>query len=130
MASHSGEGQKLSLVARTRHLLEVLLMMLQSRFQLASLELQEEIVRWLGLAVLALMGFFFGQLALLLLTLSIVALFPEHTALALAVSGGLFLLVTGACVTTLLRRLKERPPPFADSMAELKKDREWLSSLN
>jgi uncharacterized membrane protein YqjE len=104
--------------------------MLQSRLGLVSLELREEFVHWTGSALLAALAFFLGQLGLLLLTLAIVALFPEHAALGLALAGGLYLAGAAACVVSLRQRLKDRPPPFSDSVAELKKDREWLSSLN
>ena len=125
-----GEGQGRGLAARTRQLLEVLLTMFQSRFELASLELREELVRWMSVVLLAAGAFFFGQLGLLLLTLAFVALFPERAALAFAVAGGFYLAATVACIVAVRQRLRNRQPPFADSVAELKKDREWLSSLN
>jgi uncharacterized membrane protein YqjE len=130
MPDRPGEGQGRGLAARARQLLEVLVTMFQSRFELASLELREELVRWMGVVLLAAAAFFFGQLGLLLLTLAFVALFPEHAALALAVAAGLYLAATVICIVAVRQRLKDRPPPFADSVAELKKDREWLSSLN
>jgi uncharacterized membrane protein YqjE len=126
----TGEAQAKSLASRLGLLFEVVLAMLQSRLGLVSLELREEFVHWTGAALLAALAFFLGQLGLLLLTLAVVALFPEHAALTLALCGGLYLAAAAACIVTLRQRLKVRPPPFSDSVAELKKDREWLSSLN
>jgi uncharacterized membrane protein YqjE len=130
MSDDSGAGQGRGLVARVRQFMGVLLAMVESRFELASLELREELAHWLSLAVLAAMAFFLGQLGLLLLTCAMVALFPEHAALTLAVAGGIYLATAIACVISLRQRLKDRPPPFGDSVAELKRDREWLSSMN
>jgi uncharacterized membrane protein YqjE len=130
MSDDSGTGQGGGLLARVRQLTGVFLAMFESRFELASLELREELVHWFSLAILAAMAFFLGQLGLLLLTCAMVALFPDHAALTLAIAGGLYLATAIACVLSLRQRLKERPPPFGDSVAELKKDREWLSSMN
>lgn len=130
MSTDSGAGPGGGLGARLRRVLEVALTMLQSRFELASLELREEMLRWLGVAFLAAAAFFAGQLGLLLLTLAMVALFPGYAALTLSLAGGLYLAGAAACLLLLRRQLKDRPPPFGDSLDELKKDREWLSSLN
>jgi uncharacterized membrane protein YqjE len=130
MPVQPGAEQGRGLAARVRQILDVLLSMVQSRFELASLELREEMLRWLGAAFLAAAAFFAGQLGLLLLTLAIIALFPDHLVLTLALAGGVYLAAAVACIVFLRRQLNDRPPPFGDSVAELKKDREWLNSLN
>jgi uncharacterized membrane protein YqjE len=130
MSTPAGAEGGRGLTARLRRVLEVLLTMLQSRFELASLELREEMLRWLGVVFLGALAFFAGQLGLLLLTLAVVALFPEQAAWTLAVAGGLYLAGAAGCLLFLRRQLKDRRAPFGDSVAELKKDREWLSSWN
>jgi uncharacterized membrane protein YqjE len=130
MPDHPGAGQGGGLRARARRLLEVILTMIESRLELASLEFREELLHWISVVLLAGLAFFLGQIGLLLLTLAMVALFPGHEVLTLGIAGSLYLAGAIACVVTLRQRLKDRPPPFVDSVAELKKDREWLSTLN
>lgn len=125
-----GQGQGRGLLERVQQLVRVILTMLESRLELASLELREELIHWISIAILAALAFFLGQIGLLLLTLAAVALFPEHAVLTLGIAGSLYLAGAIACVVHLRNRLKFRPPPFADSVAELKRDREWLSTLN
>jgi uncharacterized membrane protein YqjE len=125
-----GAGQGSGMLGRLRHLLDTISAVLCNRLQLAALELREEFTLWLGAFLLAAMAFFLGQLGLLLLTLALVALFPEHAAVILGMAGLVFLAAAISCVVTLRQRLRDRPPPFEESSAELKKDREWLSTLN
>jgi uncharacterized membrane protein YqjE len=130
MPDDPGAGQGGGLRARVRQLLGVVLTMIESRLELASLEVREELLRWINVVLLAGLAFFLGQIGLLLLTLAMVALFPGHAVLTLGIAGSLYLAGAIACVVTLRQRLKDRPPPFVDSVAELKRDREWLSSMN
>jgi uncharacterized membrane protein YqjE len=130
MPEGAGAERGQGMGGRVRRIVDALFSMVQSRFELASLELREEMYRWLAVWFLLAAGLFAGQLALLFLTLAVVAMFPEHLGLVLALAGGVYLAATVACIAALRRRLKGRPPPFSDTMAELKKDREWLNSLN
>jgi uncharacterized membrane protein YqjE len=130
MPDDAGAGQGGGLRARVREMLGLILTMIESRLELASIEVREEVLRWLNVVLLAALAFFLGQIGLLLLTLAMVALFPGHAVLTLGIAGTLYLTGAIACVVTLRQRLKDRPPPFADSVAELKRDREWLSSMN
>lgn len=130
MPDDRGAEQGRGLVARVRQSLGVLLTMIENRLELASLEVREELVHWISVILLAALAFFLGQIGLLLLTLALIALFPDHAVLTLGIAGGFYLAIAIACVVNIRQRLKDRPPPFADSVAELKRDREWLSSLN
>jgi uncharacterized membrane protein YqjE len=102
----------------------------QNRVELFGIEAREEKLRLAEAFLLAAIVFFFAQLGLLLLTLALAFLLREKAVWVLAVGG----LVYGAIAfwfgAVLRRRLRNRPPPFSGTVAELKKDREWLNSLS
>jgi uncharacterized membrane protein YqjE len=83
--------------------------MIESRLELASLEFREELLHWISVMLLAGLAFFLGQIGLLLLTLAMVALFPDHAVLTLGIAGSLYLAGAIACVVTLRQRLKGSP---------------------
>jgi uncharacterized membrane protein YqjE len=106
---------------RLRRIGGLLIDTLLNRVQLLGIELREEQVRALEIVVLGALAFFFAQLGLLLLTLALAFLFREHAIWAVALGG--------ACCILIRRRIHNRPPFFAGTVEELKKDREWLNSL-
>lgn len=97
--------------------------LLQSRIELAAIELGEERQRLQTLLLLGLVAVFFGLLALGSLTALLVILFwnlghwQVLTVLTLLYAG-----VAIYCIDRLRRAVRNAPPPFAATRAELSKD--------
>ncbi len=102
---------------------------LQNRFELLSLEWQEERVRLTELLVWAVAMVFLGIMGVMLVTATIIFLFSEEHrvyvagAFALVYLGGA--LFAWLSVKSLLRR-----EPFGETIDQAKKDRAWLKSLD
>lgn len=110
----------------TKRILDTALATLQNRLELFAVELEEEKVRLVEILVLAAAAAIFGLMALALVTLTIVVLFWDNG--RMFALGGLCLLYVGAGAWTwraLQARLKARSA-FADTISELRKDRECL----
>ncbi len=104
-----------------------LLALLQNRLQILSVELQEEKCRaaslllWLGAALaVATVG-----LGLAVLTLAVLA-WKVGELTGLIVLTALVILTALLLFRQFRLRLKQGPPPFAATIAEFKKDREWV----
>jgi uncharacterized membrane protein YqjE len=102
----------------------------QNRTELFILELEEERSRLLELVVWALAAGFLAMMFLALLTFTVVWLFPDNLK-PWALGGFCLLYLTGGILAFLNLKavLSAGPPPFEDSINEIKKDREWLDSL-
>ena len=101
--------------------------MLQNRGELFAVEWQEERARiaelmWrvLGFAFLAMMG-------LLLLTATIILLFPPQWRIYVTAALALLYFLCALAVWFSVRSLL-RQDPFAESIRQVKKDREWIGS--
>jgi uncharacterized membrane protein YqjE len=116
--------------SRLRRILNSLIAALENRVQLFGLEFREEKLRVAEAVLLGAIAFFFAQLGLLLLTLALAFLFRENAVWVLALCGVLYGAIALACGALLRSRLRNRPPPFSGTVTELKKDREWLNSIN
>jgi len=110
-----------------RRLGSTLLGILETRVSLLAVELEEERRRFLSLLMWAGGTLFFGMLAIVVVTATVVVLCPEGARapvliifsllyLGLAIGGGM----------RLRREIRDRPPPFSATTAELKKDAESL----
>lgn len=104
-----------------------LLGLIQTRFELFTVELQEEKLRavkllvWLGIALaLGVAGLLLG-LGALALFLWQVAGYAGVVGLALAA-----LAAAAGIVWAIRRQLRSGPLPFHQTIAEFKKDRQWL----
>ncbi len=112
-----------------RQVTATLLGALRNRGELFAVEWQEEMARRLESVVLAVTLICLVNLSIILLTGIIIFLFPAE--LRLYVAGGFALLyLVGAgwawlCLKSLLQRR-----PFAETLEQIKKDREWLNSLD
>jgi len=101
--------------------------MLQTRLELASVELAEERQRLMKVALLACFGLVFFAMALFMATAFIAVLFWDTY--RLAAIGGLmlvYLVLSGVCLLAARRVLKVAPPLFEATLAEIDKDREAL----
>jgi uncharacterized membrane protein YqjE len=117
-------------LTRLRRIGSTLLGVVQTRIELFGLELREEKLRLAESLIWAAGLFFFGQIALLLLTMALVLVFREHAVLVLLLFGFVYAGMAVGCGLALRQRLKNRPSPFSGTVEELKKDREWLTLNN
>lgn len=112
--------------AAAKRILDTALATAQNRLELFAVELEEEKIRLVEILVLAAAAAIFGLMALTLVTFTIVVLFWDSG--RMFALGGLCLLyvVAGAWTWRVLQaRLKARSA-FADTISELRKDRECL----
>ncbi len=101
---------------------------LQNRLELFVVEWHEERARMARVFVWAVGVLFLAIMAALLVTGTIIFLFPEELRLYVA-AGFAALYLAGAVVAAFgLRALLQREP-FAETIDQVKKDRAWLDSL-
>ena len=97
---------------------------LQQRFELLSVELQEEKFRFIQIVIWICAAGFACVMAMAFASLTLVYVFWESA--RLAVLGGLALFYTAALVFIVLgfrKYLARQPAPFAATLQELKEDR-------
>lgn len=101
---------------------------LQNRLELFSVELEEQRIQLVRILLLSGAAIFLGNTALLALSATIVFLANERARVPVLV--GLTVLYVLAAVWAFLalrKALRSAPPPFQDTMSELKKDGDWLN---
>jgi uncharacterized membrane protein YqjE len=104
------------------------LAIVQTRLELLSTEIEEEWLRLAGFALLALTALFCVGVAILLAVVFIVAAFWDSYRLsAILALGAVFALIAVVLWRTLVMRYAAKPPLFAASLKELRKDREYVS---
>lgn len=109
-----------------RSMADVGLSLLQNRLELLSLEIKEEANRFVCLLLLALFAVVLALFTLILGTAAVIyALSPEHRLIGLIIAAAVFGLSALVLFAKLNRKMKDHKP-FAQSIAELKKDRERL----
>lgn len=101
--------------------------MVQTRLELATVELSEEKNRLIRMALLGLVGLVFFGLALFALTGLIVLLFwDNYRVQALGALVVIYLLLGGGCLLAARNILRNSPSLFEATLAEIDKDRESL----
>jgi uncharacterized membrane protein YqjE len=114
-----------------RNLLETGLEIVHTRIELFTVEAQQEWQRLVSLAVMAVVGLILGIAGTVVLTATIVFALPASWRVYVTAALGLAYLGGAAIVFLRLnRRLKQAPPPFAESRGQIKKDCEWLGTLH
>lgn len=99
-----------------------------TRLQLALLEFNEQRERAKSALLLVLVAAFFFALAILALSALIVAFFWDtHRLIALAAVAGGYLLIAVAALLVLKARERSAAAPFAQTIAEFERDRQWLA---
>lgn len=101
---------------------------LQNRLELFAVELEEQKVRLVRVLVLAGAAIFLGNTALLAVSATIVIAVGEQARVGVLI--GLSVVYAGAAlwaVLALRKELRSAPPPFEETVTELKKDSEWLA---
>ena len=106
-----------------RRLTATVLTTVQTRLELFALELEEERHRFLEMLLWGAATLFFAMLAVILITLAVVWACPAQA--RLYVLAGFCLLYLGLAVGAALalgRHFRSRPPAFASTLDQLKKD--------
>ena len=121
------EGKPPGLVASLRQLLSTMLSMAHTRLALASVEIEEELQRLIGL-LLGMVGVLvFGMLGLLMLTLTVVlAVDAAQRVVVLAVFALTYLAIGGWFWWRIRCALATRPPFLHATLAEMAKDGDAL----
>ncbi len=101
----------------------------QNRFELLTLEWQEERSRLADLLVWIVAFIFLGVMAALLLTATVIFLFPEDVRVYVA-AGFTVLYIAGTIATGITARTLLRREPFSESVEQVKRDRAWLKSFD
>ena len=102
----------------------------ENRVELFRLELREEKWRFIEVVVLVLGAFFLSMMAVLLLSATVLFAFKDEA--RIYVAAALCVLSIGGAVWVFMmvrKRVKGEPAAFAETAAQLRKDREWLDSL-
>jgi len=127
MATEPQSPRDESLSASLHRLAQSALTSLSTRLEILSTELGEERLNLTTLALVALMVVFCLQVGLTFAILFVVLIVaPENRPLAVGIAALAMLLAAGGGALWLRAWLKSRPPLFATTVAELRKDRERL----
>jgi len=118
------------LLAPVTRLLKTLGNLLENRFELFLVEVQEERVRLVEAVLLAAAGIVGALMTLILITLTVVVIFWEnHRVLVLVLFTLAYGTVTAAAFCTLRSRLR-RWQAFTATLDQIKKDRAWFEKRN
>jgi len=101
---------------------------LHNRAELFTVEFEEENNRLLKIVIFGVSALFLLEMAVLLLTGTIIFLVPEQYRVYAAAGFGVLYLI-GAVTAVLSIKKLTKTPPFAESMKQLKKDAELLDAL-
>ena len=119
--NHPGAG------TLTRRILASGLGALKNRGELLQVEWQQEKARLTELLVLSVALLFLGIMAMMLLTATIIFLFPEDVRKYIAL-GFTVLYLGGAVWAVMTIRSLVKKEPFSETIEQVKKDRECLES--
>jgi len=110
-----------------RRLLDHALGAFSNRVELLAVEFKEEKTNVVELFICIAAALFFAMMTVIVLTATVILLFREEWRVY-AAGGFCLIYLTGAIWSflTLKSRLKQAGMPFAESINELKKDRQWL----
>lgn len=112
-----------------RRLLHTSLGTIQNRIELIGIELQEEKTRFAEVFLWTAAAAFLAMLGLAVLTVGIAFLVGDSARPYFLLGAGLLYLAAAAAAFLILRnKLRNGPPPFSETVAQFKKDRQWLGS--
>ena len=127
MSQQSSASPQTGALASLRGLGASFLALVHTRIELAVVELREEGERRKDMLVLAAVAAVFLTLGAAFLGLFVVVLFwDSHRVLAAGAVTALWIAIGLYALARLKRRVRESPPPFEASLAELAKDLEAL----
>ena len=123
---HSG-----GLFSSVRRVADTCVSSIHNRVELLSIELQEEKNRLVRLLLWTGAALFAAFLAITVITIGIVMLFPEDKAKFALIGFGLVYALAAVVIAVKLRgEVRNAPPPLADTLSELRKDLQSLRSRN
>lgn len=128
--AHDNDGPERTagLLASLQRLLTTFIEILQTRVDILSTELEEEVYRVQQLLVYVLMSLFFLGLGLVLVTLLVVMAFWETNRLYVLAGFAVSYLGIGAITSmVVIHKIRSRPRFFSTTLSELGKDRERLA---
>ena len=118
------------LIPSIRQLISTAVSLAHTRLALAGIELEEELQRLIGAAVLAFVALVFAFLALVVGTFTIVLAVPEQYRVATMVGiTVLYIVLVIGAILKLKWIFSDRPPIFGATLAELEKDKETLANM-
>ena len=119
----------MSIKQRLGNIASTLASILQTRLELVSVELEEELLRFSSYFIISLIALFCAGVAVALSIILIVAIFwDDHRIAVLLTLIGLFGLASGLIAAWLRNQFLTKPRLLEQSIAELKKDAELLRS--
>jgi uncharacterized membrane protein YqjE len=117
----------MALFATAGRVASTLVAMVGTRLELAAVEFQEEARRLLGYLAWSLLAMFLAAGSTMLIALFVILLFWDSYRLqAVAGMAALLGMAAGAIVMSVRSRLDAQAPLFADTLAELRKDVEYV----
>jgi len=134
MDGHSGpqpraEAQR-GLFASVRRLVETVLAITQTRLELVTTEIEEELHRVAEILLWMFVVVFFAGLAVLMLAFVIVVAFWEdHRLLAASLTTLGFVAITGIALLVVRSKVRARPKLLEATIEEIRHDREALGGL-
>lgn len=116
----------MGLINSIKTLTDTLLDLAQTRLELLAVDLEEDRLRIMRLALVSFLMLFFFFLGVVLITLLIIiAFWDQYQLLTIGLIAILYFILAGALAIYLMRQLKgkSRPKLFSASLAEIMKDR-------
>lgn len=117
------------LFGSVRRFVETVVAIVHNRVELAAIELQEEKSRAISLLIWSALLIFFGFMTVVALTLAVIFLFWEQKLIVAGSFAAFYLLAALVAFVAMKKKLQNPPVPFAETISQLKKDRDWLESL-
>jgi uncharacterized membrane protein YqjE len=103
----------------------------QNRIELFSVEIEEQKVRVVRLLVLAGAAIFLGNTFLLTVSATIVVMVGETARVPVLIGLSVIYFASALWAFLALRKeLRSAPPPFQETVSELRKDSQWLNPPN
>ena len=132
MADSPGAGERsehraTGLFASVRDLLATALTIAQTRLELVSTEIEEELHRVAEILLWTFVVIFFAGITVLMFAFVIViAWWEEHRLLAASLTAVLFLCITAVALFVVLAKARSRPKLLESTIEEIRRDRETL----
>jgi uncharacterized membrane protein YqjE len=117
----------MAILAAAGRIMSTLVAMVGTRLELAAVEFQEDARRLLGYLAWSLLAVFLAAGSIMLAALFVILLFWDTYRLqAVAAMAAVLAIGAGLIVMSVRSRLNAQTPLFADTLAELRKDVEYV----
>jgi uncharacterized membrane protein YqjE len=123
-------GAQGGLFASARRMLETILAITQTRLELVTTEIEEELHRVAEILLWMFVVVFFGGLAVLMLAfVVVVAFWEDHRLIAASLTTLGFVAITAIALIVVRSKVRARPKLLEATIEEIKHDREALGGL-